>query len=144
MREDIIKTERPRICTIDLKSSVFYDIESQGYNLYQGTLGSVVRVPNKTRHDSVEILLSYDFPDNFHEYDILILDLTNENRTDYDRFQLKITDTKSNSIYRLVCSYPTTIFDPRLNGNSVNEVKDGEIGIRLDKKISKGTELWTT
>ena len=55
----------------------------------------------------------YDLPINLHEYDILILDLTNEQKKEYKKEEHISTDTKQKNVVKLTCSYPTTVFDPR-------------------------------
>jgi len=108
-----IVIERPRICCVDLTQSDFDALTKEKYNLFQGTLGAIMKVPNTARHNSSYILLDYLLPTNFHEYDILILDLTNEQKKEYKSDEHIVRETKRNSIVQLTCSYPTTIFDPR-------------------------------
>src|SRR5688572_5992727 len=123
------RTERPRICTIDVDETICKSLESHGYNLFAGTFGNIIRVPNKKRYDQVVISLDYDVPENLHEFDLLILDLTNEKTTDYQPKSDKGLQTKSRQLHRLVCSYPTTIFDPRplgatLIGNEIAKINN--------------------
>jgi hypothetical protein len=105
--------DRPRICCVDLTSKDFNNLKSESYNLYEGSLGPIYRVPNKSRHDYSHIALDYSLPVNFHEFDILILDLTNEKTVDYKEEDHKMQDTRRKSVLKLVCSYPTTLFDQR-------------------------------
>ena len=77
-KEELVIVERPKICCIDLTETDFESLKESGYNLFQGTLGATMKIPNKSRQDYSHILLDYLLPPNFHEYDILILDLTNE------------------------------------------------------------------
>ncbi len=104
--------ERPRICCIDLTPSDFSIIKNK-YNLFNGTLGSLVKVPIRKRLDAVTLTLDFEFPDNFHEFDILILDLINESIKDFNIQDHINQETRSNTIYKMVCRYPTTTFDPR-------------------------------
>ena len=108
-----IIVERPRICCIDLTKSDFDSLKDEGFNLYQGTLGATMEIPNKLRNDYAYILHDYDLPINLHEYDILILDLTNEQKKEYKKEEHISTDTKQKNVVKLTCSYPTTVFDPR-------------------------------
>lgn len=105
--------ERPRICCVDLTQYDFDTLKGEGYNLYQGSLGATMKIPNKSRHDYAYILLDYSLPVNFHEYDILVLDLTNEQTKEHKPNEHIVRETRRKSILQLTCSFPTTIFDPR-------------------------------
>jgi hypothetical protein len=111
--EELLLVERPRICSIDLTQSDFESLKTERYNIFQGSLGATMKIPNYSRHNSEYILLDYTLPLNFHEYDVLILDLNNEQKKEYKHDDHVIGDTKRKSIVQLTCSYPTTIFDPR-------------------------------
>lgn len=112
-KEELRIVERPRICSVDLTQSDFESLKAERHNLFQGTLGAIMKIQNNSRHSSAYILLDYTLPVNFHEYDILILDLTNEQKKDYKPDEHVLRDTRRKSIVQLTCSYPTTIFDPR-------------------------------
>ncbi|RYE29578.1 MAG: hypothetical protein EOP48_32535, partial [Sphingobacteriales bacterium] len=108
-----VTMDRPRICCIDLTKASLDSLKQCGYSLYEGTLGPTMKIPNKTRRDHAYLLLDYSFPDNFHEYDILILDLTNEPSKEYRPEDHVVKETKRKSFQQLICSFPTTVFDPR-------------------------------
>lgn len=127
MKREIVIIDRPRICCVDLTQTDFDTLKGEGYNLYNGTLGAVMKIPNKARRHCAYILLDYSFPVNFHEYDILVLDLTNEQTKEYKPDEHIVRETRQKSILQLTCSFPTTVFDPRpmtssFLANSVNEV----------------------
>ncbi len=105
--------DRPRICCIDLKEQDLEALRVEKYNLFKGTLGSTMQIPNTSTRDSHFILLDHVLPSNFHEYDILILDLTNEQSKEFVPKEHLTRETRMNKILQLTCSYPTTIFDPR-------------------------------
>lgn len=126
-KQEIVVVERPRICCVDIKQADFDILKDEGYNLYQGSLGATMKIPNKSRHDYACILLDYSLPVNFHEYDILVLDLTNEQTKEYEPSEHVVRETRRKSILQLTCSFPTTIFDPRpltssFLSNSVSQV----------------------
>lgn len=109
--ENII--ERPRICCVDLSTSDLAVLESNKFNLFNGTLGSLINVPNKRSGHAVHLMLDFSFPENFHEYDILIVDLINETTKEYTQKDDTIQQTRAKATYKMVCRYPTTTFDPR-------------------------------
>lgn len=109
---DIKTNERPRICCIDISDENIKLLERYGFNIYNGTLGAKVKVPN-TYNKSHYVLLNYNFPANLHEYDIVIIDLDNYKTIDYninDHTRDNHSGKKSHSI---LSSYPETLFDPR-------------------------------
>ena len=76
--------ERPRICCIDIEGEVVEKLQQSNFNIYNGTLGKKIRIPNKNRYDNHQILLQNDFPINIHEYDIFIIDLDDNEIIDYN------------------------------------------------------------
>jgi hypothetical protein len=105
--------DRPRVCSIDLPDECVEALKSHKHDCYLGTLGPIVEVPN-TRRDSAHFcLLNYVFPQNLHEYDIVIIDLQNKRTVQYDDEDHIRTHIKGHSNLSLVSSYPQTLFDPR-------------------------------
>jgi hypothetical protein len=105
--------ERPRICCIDIDDSALSLLTSSGFNVYAGTLGKKIKVPNKNIRDNHQLLLEYDFPPNIHEYDIFIIDLDNSKSIDYKSEDHVITNHTGKSVLSLLSSFPETIFDPK-------------------------------
>ncbi len=113
IKEDISIIERPRICCLDLNEDTLSALSKTGANIYNGTLGSKIKVPNTTRSDEHQLLLNYHFPPNLHEYDIIIIDLDNSKTIDYKPEEhVKETHTGKSSLC-ILSSYPETLFDPR-------------------------------
>ncbi len=106
-------TERPRICCLDLKDDTISALEKSGANLYNGTLGAKIKVPNSIRRENHELLLHYDFPLNLHEYDIIIIDLDGYKTIDYKPEDHHKETHTGKSSSRLLSSFPETLFDPR-------------------------------
>lgn len=110
---DEIKTiERPRICCLDINEENITLLEKNGFNIYNGTLGSKIKVPN-TYHRSHHVLLNYDFPENLHEYDIIIIDLDNYKTVNYTNNENNREHLSGKKSYSILSSYPETLFDPR-------------------------------
>lgn len=104
--------EKPRICIFDMDKAA-NQLKEKNYNVYSGSLGSLIRVPNKERYDSKICLLNYDFPPNLHEYDIIVIDQASFKTIDYNPEHHERSSTKENKAVYLLSSYPQTIFDPR-------------------------------
>jgi hypothetical protein len=105
--------ERPRICGIDLPKEAAEPLENKGYSLFQGALGSTIMVPNRNRGQGEYMVLDYEFPDNFHEFDILILDLNSVPSKSFERKDHILPTTRKAEVMQLYCRFPTTVFDPR-------------------------------
>jgi hypothetical protein len=105
--------EKPKICAIDLDQEIVDALKDKGLQCFSGTLGSPVKVPNLRISDTHPCLLSYNFPPNLHEYDIVIVDLQDRNPIEYDESEHKHSSFKGSEQSILLSSYPETIFDPR-------------------------------
>ncbi|MDQ3635137.1 MAG: hypothetical protein M3405_11620 [Acidobacteriota bacterium] len=111
--EEIKINERPRICCLDIDENTIDRLKKSVTNVFDGTLGSKIRVQNKQQYQQHNILLNNVFPDNLHEFDIIIADLHN-----FDIIDWKVEDhirenlTGNSSTY-ISSHYPQTLFDPR-------------------------------
>ena len=111
--EDKTFYDRPRICAIDLSDEHVNALKSHRYDCYSGTLGHIVEVPNARRNDAHLCLPNLVFPENIHEYDIVIIDLQNRTTVQYRKENHSKKYIKGRSDISLVSSYPETLFDPR-------------------------------
>lgn len=111
--ETIPRVERPRICSFDIENEINEKLTNDGFNIYQGSLGKNVKVPNYKDYQNHQLLLNFDFPTNLHEYDIFILDLDNEETLEYIPEDHVKKDITGNSYLALLSSYPETLFNPR-------------------------------
>lgn len=122
--------ERPRICCIDIDDKVINQLTSSGFNIFSGNLGSKIKVPNTSRHDSYQLLLDFNFPANIHEYDIFIIDLDNGKTIDYKKEDHTITNHTGKFAFSFLSTYPETIFDPRPIISEILKSKINQIGKR--------------
>lgn len=76
-------------------------------------------MPNYNSGSAYQLLLSYDFPKNLHEYDIIILDLNNFKTVDYRRQDHTKTAHTGKTSLSLLSSFPETLFDPRPMGSFI-------------------------
>ncbi|MGD0712167.1 MAG: hypothetical protein ABR968_13420, partial [Bacteroidales bacterium] len=118
---------KPKICCIDLTEDVTNSLSETGYIVFPGTLGAIREIPNKRSGDYKLLLLDYKYPDNFHEFDALIIDLTNEIRKEFEPLTIEERKSKNNSLLYLACSYPATLFDSRPLSSSILFKKIGEV-----------------
>ena len=117
--EKIPIIERPGICCLDLDRDTISVLRRAGANIFDGTLGSKVQIPNKESGYQHRLLLNNNFPPNLHEYDIIIIDLANSKTINYktEEHERK-THTGKSSAY-LLSTYPETLFDPRPLSSSI-------------------------
>jgi len=65
-----------KICTFNLDQKVLSEIKKQASIVYDGAIGKRIKIPNNRRDDVHYCLLNLDFPENFQEHQIFIIDLT--------------------------------------------------------------------
>lgn len=111
--EQFAINERPRICCIDIDNNSIDLLEQNGFNIYSGSLGKKINVPNTTRKENHHLLLNYNFPSNLHEFDIIILDLESNNTIPYNLDDHIRKSHTGKSALAILSSYPETVFDPR-------------------------------
>ncbi len=110
--ENIQLIEKPRICCLDLDEQIINQLKNPGSNIFEGTLGAKIKVPNTRPGEEHRVLLNYYFPTNLHEFDI-ILDLHNSQTIEWevsDHIRENFTGKESTFF---LSSFPETLFDPR-------------------------------
>lgn len=112
VESEINKIDRPKICAFDL-GKVNDALKSEGYNIYEGSIGKKVKVPNFKDYQKHQLLLNFDFPPNLHEYDVFILDLDNPETIEYQYDDHVKQNISGSSYLALLSRYPETLFDPR-------------------------------
>ncbi|WMX12383.1 hypothetical protein [Aureispira sp. CCB-E] len=108
--------EKPKICTLDLDETSTSLLTDNEFNLYIGSLGVRTKVPNNRRGDSHYCLPSLNYPQNLHEYDIIIVDLKNKEAVEWKFENHQRKEISSNSIIKVVSAYPETIFNSKALG----------------------------
>jgi len=103
--------EKPLVCLFDLKDSVTDTLTKAGFSCNKATLGSRVRVPNTSRNSEHFLRLNHSWPQNLHEYDVVVLDMSNEPEIEFKDESFK--DVTGKAVHALLSRYPETIFNPR-------------------------------
>lgn len=111
--------ERPRVCCLDLSEDIIEALRKAGTNVTVGTLGEKIKVPNTGRGSGHQMLLNFEFPNNLHEYDIIIIDLNNFKTIDYKAQDHTRTVHTGKTSISLLSSFPETLFDPRPMGSFI-------------------------
>jgi hypothetical protein len=111
------RKEKPKICAIDLEPEIVEALKAKGLHCFTGTLGSQIKVPNISsdisRLNQHNCLLSFKFPPNLHEYDIVIVDLKDQEPIEYIESEHTHSSFKGSRQFIYSSRYPETIFDPR-------------------------------
>lgn len=122
--------ERPRVCCIDIEDEAQKGLKDKGFNIYSGSLGNKISIPNSRRNDKHQVLLNFDFPANLHEFDIIIIDLNYcKNVTYKDEDHIRDKHTGKSAI-SLLSTFPETVFDPRPLSSLILKERLQEIGDR--------------
>lgn len=107
----IEKYSKPNICFFDFKKSDSALIDEIGFKIYEGSLGSLVSMKNEYGRGHY-CLPNYEYPQNLHEYDILLFDLNNQSEIEYraeDHVKKEVSTSKNHYFY---CKHPKTVFNP--------------------------------
>lgn len=104
--------DKPQILTLNLRPEATELLKQNSFNIYEGSLGKISNTKNK-RGDLKYCLLNHDFPENFHEYDVVIVDLGYTETVDYKKENNTRLVNKSDNNTYLLCEHPQTLFDPR-------------------------------
>lgn len=104
---------KTKVCTFNFEDEEFEKLKEKISIIYQGSIGRRIEIPNKGKHFEHYCLLNLDFPPNFHEYDIFIIDLEKKEVVDYIDEEHQQKYVTGNSTMMLKSSYPQTIFDPK-------------------------------
>ncbi|GAB2891107.1 hypothetical protein ACCI51_03050 [Microbulbifer echini] len=113
--------EQPMVFLFDFDDTVIEKLNKLRINSQKGSFGAAVNVNNK-QHEKKYLKLNNDYPENLHEFDIVMLDLTNSHSKNYVSSQHQLTGLSGNSAHALLSTYPEQVFDPRpLSINIVSE-----------------------
>ena len=111
--DDELKPHKtPLVFLFDCEEGVAEGLRDLRINIHRGSFGEIIQVNNKA-HEQKFINLNYDFPLNLHEFDVVVLDLTNDKTKDYDPRQHQLGNVSGNTAHALLSAYPEQIFDPR-------------------------------
>lgn len=104
--------KHPMICLFDFEEEVEKELDKLRFNYVTASFGATVKVHNSS-HEQKCMNLNHDYPNNLHEFDIVMLDMTNEKSEDYDARKHSLKNTTGNKAHALLSAYPEQVFDPR-------------------------------
>lgn len=126
--------DKTQLCCFDLDYETVNRIKEAGFSTFDGSLGKIVQLPEKYTgmyKNYINCLPNNKFPKNLHEFEIIIIDLTDHATVAYRYNDHEITNSKDGKTYYIQCYYPQNIFDPKpLTTNflmtSINELLRSE------------------
>jgi hypothetical protein len=104
--------KHPMICLFDIEKDVENELKKLNFNYVNASFGSTVKVSNK-RHEEKLMKLNHEYPNNLHEFDVVMIDMTNPKSEDFDARQHSLNNTTGNKAHALLSAYPEQVFDPR-------------------------------
>jgi hypothetical protein len=105
--------EKPKLFLIDLESDITKKLRDKGLNASEGSLGKKIQIHYTPKTEIVQCLLNSNIPDNLHEFQIVILDLHDDELIEYD-FKDHVRGKNSHdSEIVFICQPPQTIFNPK-------------------------------
>lgn len=104
--------KHPMICLFDFNGEVEEELAKLRFNCVAGSFGANVKVNNEWQEKKF-LKLNYDCPSNLHEFDVVMLDMTNSTTEKFDANQHNLENTTGAKAQALLSQYPEKIFDPR-------------------------------
>jgi hypothetical protein len=105
---------KTNICCFDLDDDSLNYFKSLGFNVFEGSLGSVFTVDwNRIASSEVPVISDGHFPQNIHEYHVFVHDMCNANKRKYiieNHVNVEISDRSKR---HLECERPVSVFDIR-------------------------------
>ena len=106
--------EVPRICLFDLDRNIGNQLISKGFNCTSASLGAQIQIPDRrVNPEDLYLKGNSDYPENLHEYQILVFDLSSDRQVLYDPSMHRSDNLKGDTIHALISRFPERLFDPR-------------------------------
>lgn len=109
-----MSSNKTNICCFDLDDDSLNYFKSLGFNVFEGSLGSVFTVDwNRIASSEVPVISDGHFPQNIHEYHVFVHDMCNANKRKYiieNHVNVEISDRSKR---HLECERPVSVFDIR-------------------------------
>jgi len=105
--------DKINICVLDFEDKDIQYLKNQEYNIYEGSAGTSIEIEHGSIYSEKFCLLNHNYPQNLHEYDILIINQNHKKKIPYDPQEHERTSITDELDVRLSIKHPTTIFDPK-------------------------------
>ena len=121
MKTNREKVSKPLICLIDTAVAVNTALTEYGLTISSGTLGTRVDISADTAapYRTVRCLPNYSVPPNLQEYDIVVVDMNEDEGTKrYVKDEHERPHISGDTSTFFISEYPDALFDPRPIGAS--------------------------
>lgn len=106
----------PKVCLVDMESSVNELLKKRLYDCTPGTLGAYVDAPKSRSGMQNFIVPLTSLPPNLHEYDVVVIDLAAKTRVDLSEATADLKNVSGKSTYALLSAYPEQVFNSKAFG----------------------------
>ncbi|OWF78877.1 hypothetical protein B4900_11815 [Yersinia rohdei] len=121
--------KHPMICLFDFEKNVEDALVNLRFNYKIASFGSTINVNNK-QYEEKFLKLNHNYPNNLHEFDIVMLDMTNNKSESFDPNKHIIKNTSGNKAHALLSTYPEQIFDPRPFSINIVSAQINELSVK--------------
>lgn len=104
--------KHPMICLFDIEKDVEDELDKLNFNYVNASFGSTVKVSN-AKHEEKLMKLNHECPNNLHEFDVVMIDMTSPKLEGFDANQYSFNNTTGNKAHALLSAFPEQVFDPR-------------------------------
>ena len=113
VKDDVIEFQASPIITfLNLDSNIIDEFKKLGYNTNGGSFGTPIKIIREFSTNEVDCYVNAKIPQNFHESDIVVIDLTIPAPVNYDPKGIEQYKFMGNSADVLISKYPENIFNP--------------------------------
>lgn len=105
------KMEKPQIVTFNFQDEDVDYLSQNGYNIFNGSLGTIIKVNNSEQNKGYCCLPNHKFPKNIEEFDIFIINSCDSESLNFipeDHEKKQIFGDKN---FFLFCGYPKNMID---------------------------------
>lgn len=121
----------PKVCLVDMESSVSDLLKKRLYDCTPATLGAYVNAPKSRSGMQNFIVPLTSLPPNLHEYEVVVIDLAAKERVELSEATADLKNVSGKSTYALLSVYPEQVFNSKAFGakkfsNEISEMLEKE------------------
>jgi hypothetical protein len=130
--------ESPQVCLFDFNKDTINILDKHRFNYTNAMLHARVNIPQiQSKHDTILFFPKKTAPDNLHEFDIILLDLTTNSVVSYNDEQHYNLNCNHHISHGVSCSYPRNNIN--LKPYEVSILKERIEEIQTKKQRNKET-----
>lgn len=114
-----VKYPVPKVCLIDVAEDVAKKLGERLYDCVSGTLGAYVNAPKSQPRMQNLIKPLASLPSNLHEFDIVVVDLSANEKINLVNAEADLSGVSGNAAYAFLSAYPEQVFNSKAWGARV-------------------------